>query len=118
MLRFFLSFFFLICCFVFYSPEWLFQSILTKPVWYTLIIYENFLIFPPNILCGCLWEQWGSSNEYPQTMCLGQNMENNEYRDKSTFFYIKCCFPGYSLHGLVNVMRKSDQTIEDKHIYF
>ena len=64
-----------------------------------------FLIYGPNINCGCLLEpsHWGGSNKDPQSMFVKRNNRNNVYPCKPTFPYIKWDSRGCSLHGLVNV---------------
>ena len=51
-----------------------------------------------NIDCGYLLElpQWGSSNEYPQSMFLSRNKKNILYPYKPQFYYIKVGFKGVS----------------------
>ena len=51
---------------------------------------DIFLISAQNIDCGYSLEspQWGSSNEYPQSMFLSKNKKNNVYPCKPQFYYI------------------------------
>ena len=55
---------------------------------------DIFLISAQNIDCGYSLElpQWGSSNEYPQSMFLSRNKKNNVYPCKPQFYYIKVGF--------------------------
>ena len=58
-----------------------------KKIWY-------FHISALNIDCGYLLEppRRGSSNEYPQSMFLSRNKNNNVYLCKPQFYYIKVGF--------------------------
>ena len=51
---------------------------------------DIFHISAQNIDCGYLLEplQWGSSNEYPQSLFLSRNKKNNVYPHKPQFYYI------------------------------
>ena len=55
---------------------------------------DIFHISAQNIDCGYSLElpQWGSSNEYPQSMFLSRNKKNNVYPCKHQFYYIKVGF--------------------------
>ena len=59
-------------------------------------IPDIFQISARNIDCGYSLEPpWrGSSNEYPQSMFLSRNKENNVYPCKPQFYYIKVEFKG------------------------
>ena len=52
---------------------------------------DIFHISAQNIDCGDSLElpQWGSSNEYPQSMFLSRNKKNNLYPCKAQFYCIK-----------------------------
>ena len=52
-----------------------------------------------NIDCGYLLEllRWGSSNKYPQYMCLNRNKKNNIYPCKPQFYFIKVGFKGVKI---------------------
>ena len=75
---------------------------------------ENFLIknsdifhiSAQNIDCGYSLEppRRGGSNEYPQSMFLTRNKENNVYPCKPQFYYIKVGFKGSKLYRRVFVM--------------
>ena len=56
-------------------------------------------ISPQNIDCGYSSEppQWGSSNEYPQSMFFSRNQKNNVYPYKPQFYYIKVGFKGVKI---------------------
>ena len=41
--------------------------------------------------------QWGSANEYPQSMFLSRNKKNNVYPCKPQFYYIKLVFKGVKI---------------------
>ena len=59
-----------------------------------------FHISAQNIDCGYLLElpHWGSSNEYPQSMFLTRNKENNVYPFKPQwFYYITVGFKGVKI---------------------
>ena len=60
---------------------------------------DIFLISAQNLDCGYSLElpQWGSSNEYPQSMLLCRNKKNNEYPCKPQFNYIKVGFNGVEI---------------------
>ena len=49
--------------------------------------------------CGYSFEppRRGSSNEYPQSMFLNRNKENNVYPCEPQFFYIKVGFIGVKI---------------------
>ena len=57
---------------------------------------DIFHISAQNIDCGYTLEppQWGSSNEYPQSVFLSRNKKNNVYPLKPQFYYIKVGFKG------------------------
>ena len=59
---------------------------------YFLFIY----ISAQNIDCGYLLEppQPGGSNEYPQSIFLSRNKNNNVYHCKPQFYYVKVGFKG------------------------
>ena len=64
--------------------------------------YKNlifFHIYTQNIDCGYLLElpQWGSSNEYPQSMFLSNNKKNSVYPCKRHFYYINVGFKGVKI---------------------
>ena len=42
-------------------------------------------------------QQSGVSNEYPQSMFLGRNKQNNVYPFKPQFYYIKVAFKGVKI---------------------
>ena len=52
-----------------------------------------------NIDCGYSLElpHRGSSNEYPQSMFMSGNKENNLYPCKPQFYYIKVGFKGFRI---------------------
>ena len=56
--------------------------------------------------CGCSLEPpcRGGSNEYPQSMFLSRNKENNVYPCKPHFYYIKVGFKGVKLYRYVFMM--------------
>ena len=58
-----------------------------------------FHISAQNIDCGYVLElpQWGSSNEYPQSMFLSRNKKNNVYPYKPQFYYIKVGVEGVNI---------------------
>ena len=58
-----------------------------------------FHISAQNIDCGYSLElpQWGSSNEYPESMFLIRNKNNNVYPCKPPFYYIKVGFKGVNI---------------------
>ena len=58
-----------------------------------ILIFFIFLL--KNIDCGYSLE--GGSNEYPQSMFLSRNKNNNLYPCKSQFYYIKVEFKGFSI---------------------
>ena len=60
---------------------------------------DTFHISAQNIDCGYSLElpQWGSSNEYPQSMFLSRIKKNNEYPCKPQFYYIKVGFKGVNI---------------------
>ena len=64
--------------------------------WKTLVVFH---ISAQNIDCGYLLElpQWGSSNEYPQSMCLNRNKKINVYPCKPQFYCIKVVLKGVKI---------------------
>ena len=62
-------------------------------------ISDIFQIFAQNIDCGYSLEPpWrGGSNEYPQSMFLSRNKENNIYPCKPQFYFIKVGFKGVKI---------------------
>ena len=60
---------------------------------------DIFHISAQNIDCGYSLEplRWGGSNEYPQSMVLSRNKENNVYPCKPQFYYIKVGFKGVKI---------------------
>ena len=60
---------------------------------------DIFNISTQNIDCGHSLElpQWGSSNEYPQSMFLSKNKNNNIYPCKPQFYYIKVGLKGVKI---------------------
>ena len=60
---------------------------------------DIFHISAQNIDCGYSLElpRWGSSNEYPQSMFLSSNKNNNVYPCKPQFYYIKVGFKGVKI---------------------
>ena len=60
---------------------------------------DIFHISAQNIDCGYSLEppRRGGSNEYPQSMFLSRNKENNAYRCKPQFYYIKVGFKGVKI---------------------
>ena len=93
-----------------------FMSLVSESLWKRLFKYiENFTskktenfqikssdifhIFAQNIDCGYSLEppRWGGSNEYPQSMVLSRNKENNLYPCKLQFYYIKVGFKGVKI---------------------
>ena len=66
----------------------------------------SFYISAQNIDCGYSLEppRRGDSKEYPQSMFLSRNKENNEYPCKPQFYYIKMGFKGSKLYRYVFVM--------------
>ena len=71
---------------------------------------DTFHISAPNTDCGYSLEppHWGSSNEYPQSMCLSRNKKSNIYPCKPQFYYIKVGFKGSNLYRYVFVMSVPD----------
>ena len=65
-----------------------------------------FHISAQNIDCGYSLEppRRGGSNEYPHSMFLSRNKENNIYPCKPQFYYIKVGFKGSKLYRRVFVM--------------
>ena len=57
---------------------------------------DSFYISAQNIDCGYSLEppRRGGSNEYPQSMILSRNKENNVYPCKPQFYCIKVGFKG------------------------
>ena len=57
---------------------------------------DIFHISAQTIDCGYSLElpQWGSPNEYSQSMFLSRNKKNNVYPCKPQFYYIKMGFKG------------------------
>ena len=60
---------------------------------------DIFHISAQNIDCGYSLEppRRGGSNEYPQSMFLSRNKENNVYPCKPQFYYIKVGFKGVKI---------------------
>ena len=60
---------------------------------------DNFHISAQNIDCGYSLEppRRGGSNEYPQSMFLSRNKNNNVYPCKPQFYYIKVGFKGVNI---------------------
>ena len=60
---------------------------------------DIFHISSQNIDCGYSLEppRQGGSNEYPQSMFLSRNKENNVYPCKPQFYYIKVGFKGVQI---------------------
>ena len=58
-----------------------------------------FHISAQNIDYGHMLElpQWGSSNEYPQSMFLSRNKQNNVYPYKPQFYCLKVGFKGVKI---------------------
>ena len=58
-----------------------------------------FHISAQNIDCGYSLEppRRGGSNEYPQSICLSRNKNNNIYPCKPQFYYIKVGFKGVKI---------------------
>ena len=58
-----------------------------------------FHISAQNIDCGYSLElpRWGGSNEYPHSMFLSRNKQNNVYPCKPQFYYIKVGFKGVKI---------------------
>ena len=73
----------------FTSKNWKFSD---KKLWY-------FHISAQNTDCGDSLEppRRGGSNEYPQSMFLGRNKENNVYPGKPQFYYIKVVLKGVKI---------------------
>ena len=59
------------------------------------------LIFATNIDCGC---SLAVSKGYLQSMFSSQNKKIMNIPVNPTFLCLKWVFPGYSLHGIVNVI--------------
>ena len=61
---------------------------------------DIFHISAQNIDCGYSLElpQWGSSNEYPQSMFLSRNKNNNVYPCKPQFYDIKVGFKRVNIY--------------------
>ena len=57
---------------------------------------DIFHISAQNIDCGYSLER-GSSNEFPQSMFLSRNKNNNVYPCKPQFYYIKVGFKGVKI---------------------
>ena len=57
---------------------------------------DIFLMFAPNIDCGCTLEppRRGGSNEYPQSMFWNKNKKNRYTPANPSFFYIMVGFTG------------------------
>ena len=72
------------------TKKWNFSD---KKFWYF------FQISAQNIDCGCSLEppRRGGSNEYPQSMFLSGNKNNNVYPFKPQFYYIKVGFKGVKI---------------------
>ena len=60
---------------------------------------DIFHISAQNIACGYSLEppRRGGSNEYPQSMFLSRNKNNNVYPCKPQFYYIKAGFKGVKI---------------------
>ena len=60
---------------------------------------DIFHISAQNIDCGYSLEppRWGGSNEYPQSMFLSRNKNNNVHPCKPQFYYIKVGFKGVKI---------------------
>ena len=60
---------------------------------------DIFHVSAQNIDCGYSLEppRQGGSNEYPQSMFLSRNKENNVYPCKPQFYYIKVEFKGVKI---------------------
>ena len=60
---------------------------------------DSFHISAQNIDYGYSLElpHWGGSKEYPQSMFLSRNKENNAYPCKPQFYYIKVGFKGVKI---------------------
>ena len=60
---------------------------------------DNFHISAQNIYCEYSLEppRRGVSNEYPQSMSLSRDKENNVYPCKPQFYYIKVGFKGVKI---------------------
>ena len=72
---------------------------------------DIFHISAQNIDCGYSLEPHRrcGSNEYPQSMFLSRNKENNEYPCKPQFYYIKVGFKGSKLYRRVFVMVRTNK---------
>ena len=70
-----------------------------KKAFFRIKIFDIFHISAQNIDCGYSLElpRRGSSNEYPQSMFLSRNKENNVYPCKPQFYYIKVGFKGVKI---------------------
>ena len=70
-----------------------------KPENFQIKTSDIFHISAQNIDCGYSLElpQWGSSNEYSQSMFLSRNKKNNVYPCKPQFYYIKVGFKGVKI---------------------
>ena len=70
---------------------------------------DFFLIFPQNIDCGYTLEppHLGGSNEYPQSMFYSKNKKKKYTAVNPSFTILKWGVRGYTLHGLVIMMRYS-----------
>ena len=68
---------------------------------------DIFHISAQNIDCRYSFEppRRGGSNEYPQSMFLSRNKQNNVYPCKPQFYYIKVGFKGLKLYRHVFVMK-------------
>ena len=68
------------------------ENFTTKKENFQIKNYDIFHISAQNIDCGYLFElpQWGSSNEYSQSMFLSKNKKNNVHPCKPQFYYTKC----------------------------
>ena len=64
-----------------------------------------FHISAQNIDCGYSLEmpQWGSSDEYQQSMFMSRNKKNNVYPCKPQFYYIKVRFKGVKIIYYIDV---------------
>ena len=85
---------------------------------------DIFHISAQNIDCGYSLEppRLGGSNEYPQSMFLSRNKENNVYPCKPQFYYIKVGFKGVKIikacfrdvKTCVSSVKKLKEIIEEK----
>ena len=75
------------------------ENFTTKKAIFQIKKSDIFHISAQNIDCGYSLElpRWGSSNEYPQSMFLNRNNNNNVYPCKPQFYYIKVGFKGVKI---------------------